>query len=154
MTSIVFGAGSLVPLNRLPEELGVLNQKTGSDLPMTTLDDFFFSLFYTVLALTMVESQVQGFIEREFRAQKATLNLDINTTTTGTQRWVYRRNGSDLSGSQITVPNGMTGVFTKNLSQIVDSGDLIDVCVSSRGGGTTQYWNYNMEIDIFLPLSV
>lgn len=154
MTSIVFGVGSIVPLNRLPEELGVLYQRTGSDLPMTTMDDFFFSLFYTVLALTMIESEVQGFIEREFRAQKATLNLSINTTTTGTQRWVYRVNGADLAGSNITVPNGMTGTFTKNLSSTVDLGDLINICVSSRGGGTTQFWNYSMEIDIFLPLSV
>jgi len=153
MTTFPFFGNFLLPLLRLPEELGVLFQKVGSDLALTN-NAFFFSLFGTRTTLTTIESEVQGFIEREFRLQKATLTVSINTTTMGVTQVNYRNNGADVASLRITVPNGMTGSFTKKGSSIVLSNDLIDVCIIVNSSGNWQFWNLAYEIDIFLGTTV
>jgi len=66
----------------------------------------------------------------------------------------YRLNGADIPSLRITVPNGMTGTFTKVGSAFPLSGDLIDVCIIVNSSGTWQFWNLAYEIDIFLPTVV
>jgi len=153
MTTFPFFGNFLQPLLRLPEELGVLFQKASSDLALTN-NSFFFSLFGTILVLTTIESEVQGFIEREFRLQKATLNVSFNSTTMGVTQINYRKSGADIPSLRITVPNGMTGSFTKKGSAIVLSGELINTCIIVNSSGTWQFWNLAYEIDIFLGTTV
>ena len=153
MTTFPFFGNFLQPLLRLPEELGILFQKASSDLALTN-NSFFFSLFGTISVLTTIESEVQGFIEREFRLQKATLNVSFNSTTMGVSQINYRKSVDDIPSLRITVPNGMTGSFTKKGSAIVLSGELINTCIIVNSSGTWQFWNLAYEIDIFLGTTV
>jgi len=119
----------------------------GARLPITLNEEDFFGFFSSTTVLTQTEADVQGMLNAGFTVKQTNLVLGINTSVAATTQVNFRQNGADIPSARITIPNGMTGKFTKSAMASIASQDLINAAIDFQGGGTFDNYVYTVECE-------